>query len=291
MSRTLIVRSVLLLAALGAFVAPVTAAAAADTCQGKEATIVKPTGTVVGTDGDDVIVGGRYTVVRAGAGNDTVCVIGGKVDGGTGVDSVEVVYDFSDEGAGAVDVIDFEKLDVRTFLHLGEVNLEWSEVPTQLSGLVDASYSPSSRASKVLDNPTVNLKVPETSEFGLRVDRRNETVSLGEGLDFTLTGVNDIGMTAHRIRAFGDAARNFFFLTGCDVVARGGDGPDRLWMQKVQGSRSCPGVRLYGQADNDKMLGTPRNDVLVGGQGRDRADALGGRRDRCIAEKKTGCER
>ena len=52
----------------------------------------------------------------------------------------------------------------------------WTEVPSELSGTVDASYDPGPRAAaKVLDNPTVYLKVPEASEYGLRVDRRSET--------------------------------------------------------------------------------------------------------------------
>lgn len=291
MTRNLIASTALLLVALGVTAVPGSADAAVETCQGKDATIVKKTGTVVGTDGADVIVGGDHTVVQAGAGDDTVCVIGGSVDGGVGVDSVEVVYDFKDEGSGTLNVVDFEKLDVRTFLHLGTVNLEWTEVPTELSGAVDASYNPPSRGSKVLDNPTVNVKVPESSEFGLRVDRRSETVSLGEGLEFSLTGVNDISMTAHRIRAFGDDARNFFFLTGCDVVARGGDGNDRLWMRGFKKiDKSCPGARLFGQGGPDKMEGTNRNDTLLGGPDRDRAYGDKGN-DKCVAEKKAACER
>jgi Ca2+-binding RTX toxin-like protein len=267
------------------------AQAAAETCQGKEATIVKKTGTVVGTDGDDVIVGGAYTIVQAGAGNDTVCVTGGKVDGGTGVDSIEMVGEPYDEGSGPT-ITDFELLDVRTFFHLGIVNLEWTEVPSELSGTVIASYDAGPRAAAmVLDNPTVYLKAPEASEYGLRVDRRSQQVSLGEGLVFSLTGVNDIGMTAHRIRAFGDDARNYFFLIGCDVVARGGDGNDRLWMTDYKTiDKSCPGARLFGQRGPDKLAGTNRNDTLIGGQDKDRAYGGAGK-DRCVAEKKGACER
>ena len=53
-------------------------------------TIVQPEGIVQGTDGDDVIVGGAETKVRAGEGDDTICVTGGRVEGGDGDDSAEM---------------------------------------------------------------------------------------------------------------------------------------------------------------------------------------------------------
>ena len=88
-------------------------------------------------------------------------------------------------------------------------------------GTVVADYSASARVSKVLDNPTVHLTAPENSEDALRVDLRSRQVRLGEGLGFALTGVNDIVMNAHKIRAFGNDSRNYLILSGCDVVAQG----------------------------------------------------------------------
>ena len=134
MTRNLIVFAALLLATLGVAVAPVSAEAAVDTCQGKDATIVKETGTVSGTDGDDVIIGGPYTVVLAGPGDDTVCASGGTADGGSGVDSIQLIG--HDIGEGLPTVVDFEHLDLRTNFYLGEVHLEWTEVPTELMGTV-----------------------------------------------------------------------------------------------------------------------------------------------------------
>ena len=273
-------------------------AQAVDTCQGKVATIVQSTGTVNGTDGDDVIVAGddhdsyATTTVLAGAGDDTVCVVGAGSDvfnGGSGVDSVELV---GDSDSGTLTVVDFEHLDVRTGMNLGDVHLEWTTVPAELSGTVVANdYSTVGKAEKlVLDNPTVHLAAPENSKYGLRVDLRSRQVSLGEGLTFTLTGVNDIYMNAHKIRAFGNDSRNYLILFGCDVVARGGDGNDRLWAEDRKGDRRCPGVRLLGQRGPDKLDGTKRNDVLIGGPDPDLAE--GGRgRDRCVAEHQTSCER
>jgi Ca2+-binding RTX toxin-like protein len=272
-------------------------AQAVDTCQGKVATMVQSTGTVNGTDGDDVIVAGSddpfdpVTTVLAGDGDDTVCVDGGGVDvfdGGSGVDSIELLGD--NDGEGLPTVIDFEHLDVRVNFYLGELNLEWTEVPRELMGTVVADYPAGARVSKVLDNATVDLTAPENSRYGLRVDLRSRQVSLGEGLSFALTGVNDIYMNAHKIRAFGNDSRNYLVLFGCDVVARGGDGNDRLWAEDRKGDRRCPGVRLLGQRGPDKLDGTKRNDVLIGGTGPDLAQAGRGR-DRCVAEHKTSCER
>ena len=53
-----------------------TASAAVATCRGEAATIVGTTPTLQGTDGRDVIVTGSSTDVRAGAGDDLVCVTG-----------------------------------------------------------------------------------------------------------------------------------------------------------------------------------------------------------------------
>jgi Ca2+-binding RTX toxin-like protein len=269
---------------------------AVETCQGKQVTIVQEGSEVEGTDGDDVIhASALYNGinVHAGAGDDTVCFSSGSVtystvDGGTGDDSIEARSPTSDEGR--LTLRDFEHLDVKTYYHLSGIELEWTETPSVLDGSVDASYYPDPRASaRYLDNPTVYLKVGGDATT-LRVDLRRGRVRLGDGLGFDLTGVDDIGMTAEKLRGFGNDNRNYFFLSGCDVVARGGDGNDRLWMRDRKGDRHCPGARLYGQHGRDKLRGSDRNDRLVGGADRDRADGGNGK-DRCLAEKEFTCER
>lgn len=267
------------------------AQAVGETCQGKDATIVQTgSAAVVGTSGDDVIVAKDSEDIRGGAGNDTICVgNAGHFEGGPGVDSIELVDGFTDD-SGA-DIVDFEKLDVRTFYNLGTLDFEWTTLPTELSGAVDASYYPDARTvARVLDNPTADFVVPESSAYGLKVDLRAEKVYLGDGLAFSLTGVNDIVMKAQKIRAFGNDSRNYFFLDGCDVKAHGGSGNDRLWATKSKGRKSCPGYQLFGQQGPDKLRGTKRDDVLIGGPDRDRADGDKGK-DRCVAEKKSGCEK
>ena len=61
---------------------PLTADAAAPTCQGKPASIVgKPGRTVLGTDGPDVVVSGGSSIVSTGGGDDVVCMTGTTKDG------------------------------------------------------------------------------------------------------------------------------------------------------------------------------------------------------------------
>src|SRR3954470_19844178 len=87
------VRAALVAAATltGLLVAPTSAAAVAETCQGRPATIVATTGGefTLGADGDDVIVGhGPVGTIRAFGGNDVICVDAANVEAGDGNDSV-----------------------------------------------------------------------------------------------------------------------------------------------------------------------------------------------------------
>src|SRR3954467_11032262 len=77
----------------GLVVGPVAVAGSAPMCQGKEATIVATHGQrqVLGTDGPDVIVVANRNLnvtVKALDGDDTVCVIEGRVAAGPGNDAV-----------------------------------------------------------------------------------------------------------------------------------------------------------------------------------------------------------
>src|SRR4051812_10973134 len=73
----------------GLLVAPTSAARAAETCQGRPATIVvgPDDGEVQGTQGDDVIVGHGADIFALG-GNDVICFDSGSVSAGDGNDSV-----------------------------------------------------------------------------------------------------------------------------------------------------------------------------------------------------------
>lgn len=70
---------------------------------------------------------------------------------------------------------------------------------------------------------------------------------------------------------------------GGDDRIRGGRGND-----EVDGGTGRDDVR--GGSGHDVLKGRASDDVLIGGPGRDRADGSRGR-DRCVAERKTRCER
>lgn len=74
------------------------------------------------------------------------------------------------------------------------------------------------------------------------------------------------------------------------IEGRGGD--DRIrgsrGNDKVDGGNSRD--KVSGGAGNDVLKGRSADDVLIGGPGRDRVDGSNGR-DRCVAERKTRCER
>ena len=74
----------------GLLVAPTSAAAVAETCQGLPATILAKSKKVTyGTEGDDVILG-QHAYVDALGGNDLICLDSGDAKGGDGNDSVLV---------------------------------------------------------------------------------------------------------------------------------------------------------------------------------------------------------
>ncbi|MGH8973006.1 MAG: calcium-binding protein [Acidimicrobiia bacterium] len=103
MSRFSPAVAVLIIAVTAAMAPARVAAGAVPTCFGHPATIVGPNterGSIVGTDGDDVIVGTpRADIIHAGSGGDRICALGGDdfvsgetgnnvIDGGEGIDTI-----------------------------------------------------------------------------------------------------------------------------------------------------------------------------------------------------------
>jgi len=75
----------------GLLVAPRSAVAVSQTCQGLPATIVAASNDPTqGTEGDDVIVGHGFASIDARGGNDVICLDWGSVDAGDGNDSILV---------------------------------------------------------------------------------------------------------------------------------------------------------------------------------------------------------
>ena len=256
----------------------VSAEATAAECQGKPATIVQAEGTVHGTAGDDVIVGGDRTSVIAGAGNDTVCTTGGDVDGGLGEDSIEMrLAAGNDWGATLTDL---EHFDVAFLDTLANASLRWTETPEVLTGSV---HRPGPAG-------TFDGQVIAKAER-VTVDLQKGVVKLGPGLVLTIDGFKDASAVGRRVRMRGDGQRNYFHVAGCDAVARGGDDNDHMWIEPNKLAGDCAPARLLGQRGNDRLYGHKGNDVLIGGPGRGDTAEGGRGRDVCIAEKKDDCER
>lgn len=257
---------------------PVSAEATAAECQGKPATIVQAEGTVQGTAGDDVIVGGDRTRVLAGDGNDTVCTTGGDVDGGLGEDSIEMrLAAGNDWGATLTDLEHFDVVFLDTLAH---ASLRWTETPAVLTGSVSRPEPAGTHDGSVI------AKAEKVT-----VDLQRGFVKLGPGLVLTVDGFKDASAVGRHVRVRGDDQRNYVHVAGCDVVASGGDDNDHMWIEPNKAAGNCAPARLLGQRGNDRLYGGRGIDVLIGGPGRgDTAVGWHGN-DTCIAEHKDECER
>lgn len=273
----------LVLAVVAAVLTAVPAHAAdGEICQGKDATIVEEAGTVVGTDGDDVIVGGAgVSQVRAGDGDDTVCVaVGGArpdgaiepaIQGGPGHDAIEV------RGTDDPDTVllrEFEVADVHMGAGKDRVSLVWRHEPSNLSGSVDGGSG----------RDTIEALATDVV-VGLPRGR----LTLTPKAWLALVGFEHATASASvRARVIGNNGNNRLNISGCDIGVVAGGGKDIINVSPGHGGPSCPGVRAFGNGGNDTINGSRRDDLLVGGSGFDRVRGFGGG-DRCVAEKTIDC--
>jgi Ca2+-binding RTX toxin-like protein len=249
-----------------------------ETCQGRPATIVQSEGVVHGTEGDDVIVGGRDTRVLALAGDDTVCVGGGRVDGAEGTDTVEVR---GTDAADRVRLADVEVVDVELGAGADRIGLLPDDTST-ISGRLDGGDGEDVVRVSAPDSVTVNLAT-----------RR---LVLGPRQRATLSGFEGASAVSWSVasRLVGDAGDNHLRLestSDCGGRVLGGAGDDVISAGRTDVHETCLGIRAYGGPGDDLLRGSAFDDVLVGGPGRDRA--VGGEdegRDLCRAEVRRGCE-
>lgn len=274
-----------------ALVVPSAEAAAGETCQGEPATIVQTEGSVQGTDGDDVIFasgdqGTAGLFVDAGKGNDLIC-FGGHLpegvtsidawldlDGGPGTDSLVYVGSEGVDNAWAFDV---EHVDIRT----GEgVDKVWLSGRSSLSGVVDGGLEASHANTLWVSNYTKTGNL--TIDLVAQEMRSNGAVT-------AVAGFAEVKADARTVRLDGDGLANRFQVTACDAKVRGGDGDDDVRASRTGGCDDFA-FKLVGQDGDDRLRGSVKNDVLLGGQGKDVANGRGGR-DRCKAEVERQCER
>ena len=265
-------------------------------CQGQPATIEGSTGTITGTEGNDVIVStGVDTVVMALGGNDLICVVGGEVHTGAGDDSVvstgpvgitTVAFLFGGTdtfvgGAGISDVVVDEISSFHVTFRGSSGVMELYPTSTPGTGTVDfgASYG-------------------YLYAFGLhksKVDMAAQTASIDDLLQVTTIGLRNATATGCKVRMKGNSANNVLDAYGHNIVSSGGGGRDNLGRVGNGFDLDLPKCGRYksvfrGQAGPDRLYGRLGDDVLIGGTGHDVANGAGGV-DTCRTEVRKNCER
>lgn len=268
-----------------ALLAPATwagpAAAAAETCLGRPATVVGTGPTVIGTESRDVIVSGTATTIEALGGDDLVCVsrpgqapVVLTVDAGSGRDMVvvepsdAVATGSSVEGGRGRDQLIAAQPEGRLAVNLRRDRWLLDDRSATVTGLEDVT----------LVAPSVRI--------------------LGDDHD------NSFGSSACFAKLDGNAGDDYLgnrpgryfedYSFDCDASSRmhGGLGADVLHDSDGDGAlHGGPGDdEIEGRDGDDQLDGGTGRDDLIGGTGRDRADGGSGR-DRCRAEREEHCER
>ena len=304
-------------------------AVAAEMCHGQAATLVgSPDMSLVGTDGDDVIVTKGSRVILALDGNDLVCVTGksGLVYAGFGDDVVDTTTRASgrsflgpgadtylggpgndwvkaagDPGVGAsvgdqqVDVIDVGAGSATIYSGApGKGNADTITVGDGPSKVYWSGYQTGGEVEfgTGRHRMQVFLKADEPRDWRLG----NGLVSdAGDQLVRWTGVVRDLSVLAFpdgaALTMLGSAAPELLKARACRVTIEGRGGNDVLRFSLAPDD-VCQRQerRLLGGAGADTLLGSPRGDVLIGGTGRDVADGRDGN-DRCQAEVRRNCER
>ena len=312
---------ILLVLLVGSPVAVQPAAEAVEQCHGRTATLIGDgEARVIGTPGPDVIVS-NGSPVKAGGGDDTICMTGVREGGssyvlGEGGDDTIVVEsrryravrifpgsgdDTVVGGPGRDEVFLGEDGDTAD---LGDGNDRVTLSERSRATGVDAGrgrdrlvVSPSGFGSVTSDQTRVLLDIPSG-----RVERDGVALAVG------VTGFEAYSVSVDRepvlepttiIGGPGAEEIDVSLLLDADVragagndvvrlrcgIALGGHGNDHL----TRTSETCPDSQLSGGPGADVLVGGPGPDRLFGGLGRDRADGRTGR-DRCRAERKLRCE-
>ena len=265
-------------------------------CQGQPATIEGSTGTITGTEGNDVIVStGVSTVVMALGGNDLICVVGGEVHTGAGDDSV------LSTGPVGITTVAFLFGGTDTFVGgAGISNVVVDEISsfhvtfTGSSGVMEL-YPTSTPGTGTVD---FGASYGYLYAFGLhksKVDMAAQTASIDDLLRVTTIGLRNATATGCKVRMKGNTANNVLDAFGHNIVSSGGGGRDNLGRVGNGFDLDLPKCGRYksvfrGQAGPDRLYGRLGDDVLVGGTGRDVANGAGGV-DTCRTEVRKNCER
>lgn len=227
--------------------------------------------TIIGTDspdrftgeaGDDVLVGlGGPDVLRADAGDD-------EVGGGAGPDEIT--------STGGRDVLTGGGSDDLISARGGGAD----QIDAGAGGDLVFVYpgNRSSLAGAVLDGGPPGAESWDTNALYI------STIDPLRGAHFTLdllAGTITVDEYAGTVAGWSEVN---FSVPGARLDFGGSDGPDQL---TTEGNAR---VDADGRGGNDVLYGGPRNDRLIGGEGRDFVSGSGGT-DTCDAERERGCER
>lgn len=292
----------LALVAAGLPLAP-SAHAAAEMCQGEEATIVSVSGdqVVEGTEGDDVIVvrddddGRIYALNLDAKGGDDLICISGQLDpdvvgeggalvyGGDGEDSLQV------RGSSARDKLfingTIESFDIKLFGGFDNFRLYGAGEFVDLR-----TGGPSKRGSADAGADGGAIEFSNYDE--VRVDLGDERLVLDGMREYRISGFDRVLAEGRRVILRGDNKANGFRSSACRTTLKGSGGNDVLQASINKSFEDCTpkGAHIFGEKGDDRMTGTSRGDVLSGGAGQDKANGGPGN-DKCVSEKWTSCER
>ena len=281
--------------AAATLVAVAPSSAAAETCQGRPATIVGTDRTVAGTPGDDVIVSGTASSVDAGPGADLVCVSGSSsgyvaVLAGDGDDVVDTSATSGPTwtlmGAGRDRHVGGPGEDEVHALGSDD-DLAGGAGTDLLVALVDSgSGTPGAYAG----GEGRDLLHVWSQDLDLEVELDGQ-VLVGGVPAASNTGFEGASVSAPRAVLVGTGDDDYLSFAGCEVEVRGRGGDDILSGRRIAEDApvyACrsrvradagPGDdriagslgadRLSGGAGHDEVEGRSAADVLLGGRGRD----------------------
>lgn len=301
---------------LAALVPTASATAAAATCQGVPATIVgTPEGRVVGTAGDDVIVSGGAWSVKAGDGDDLVCIppmegelLGNvvEVDAGAGDDTVVSEGDRNNSWVTLGPGVD-------TFRGGGwEDRVEASFEDTVVADRGDDYVNYRIEPGESLPD-TVGTRVASRTSGWIKVTAPGRRIAIdGQAGEIRVDGqvVTTFGISprmlfgvAQRVELVGSSGVDRLAVGPCGLgVVKGRGGNDDILHIRddaLRKEKCAPRMRVDGGAGKDTIRGTVNADALRGAGGNDwikgrkgKDLAVGGSgRDTCFAEREQRCER
>lgn len=296
----------------GAVVSP-PPASGAEMCDGKPATIVGTSETVVGTEGPDRIITGSATSVVGGGGPDVICVTGDsgtvaidapggwvhlsrsgayeidnsrgtvKIDGEVRVQATSALA--FNVSAARVPSLSYVGSDDEDFL-LVEALEGATTYAIDLGRGADSLYiSPAPAAgSSVVGGDGPDFLVTATGSGAMALDvRKDELVHRQPAGDARshLASFQHIQLVAPRVRYRGSDGTDAIEATGCrvDIDARGGNdtawlGPDVAFKNRFE---CVPRATIRGGAGNDVLRGGPGPDRILGGSGNDELMGRDGR--------------